>query len=176
MGYYPFPKNRNLVRTKYFAELRNILIDLILSIPDANEIFMIDANYEWNGDIINQLRETNSDIIAPLTASHKDKKGKYVFYDIWAFRKNGIEFWPFYPYAEDMEFDKPIDVDSVGGGYLVKRKVLEAGVRYDGDADSEQIGFCNNARKFGFNIKVNPKIFIVKKNFNERQQHNTLST
>lgn len=162
MGYPPFPKSRDSIRTTYFAQLRNFLIELIFTIPDANEILMIDANYEWEGDIIGQLRDIDSDIAAPLVVSRKDSKGNYIFYDIWAFRKNDTEFWPFYPYAENMEFDKPIDAESVGGGYLIKRKVLEAGVKYDGDINSEQIGFCNNVRKFGFSIKINPKAFIIK--------------
>ena len=63
-----------------------------------------------------------------------------------------------------MEFDKPVCVDSVGGGYLIKRKVLDMGVFYEGDNDSEQVGFCNNARKLGFSIKLNPKIYIKKIN------------
>ncbi len=162
MQYGKFPKNRNLSRTVYFAQLRNRLIEHIISISNVEEIFMIDANYEWDGDIINHLRMTNSDISAPLTVSHKDSKEKYVFYDIWVFRKDGIEFWPFYPYNENMEFDKPVSVDSVGGGYLIKRKVLDAGVLYNGDTDSEQVGFCNNARKLGFDIKVDPRIYIKK--------------
>ncbi len=162
MDYGIFPKNRDLLRTVYFARLRNRLVEHIISISNVEEIFMIDANYEWDEDIISQLRETDSDISAPLTISHKDSKGRYVFYDIWVFRKDGIEFWPFYPYAENMEFDKPTNVDSVGGGYLIKKKVLDAGVIYSGDTDSEQVGFCNNARKLGFNIKINPSIYIKK--------------
>lgn len=162
MGYPKFPKNRDNLRTIYFAQLRNVLIESILAIPSIDDIFMIDANYEWKGDIIEQLKNVNSDIVAPLTISHKDSKGKYVFYDIWAFRKNGTEFWPFYPYTEDMKFDEPLDVDSVGGGYLIKRKVLEMGTRYNGNNNSEQIGFCTEAKKLGFDIKIDPRIFITK--------------
>ena len=96
MQYNPFNKNRELGRTTYFAQLRNRVIEHIISIPNVDEIFMIDANYEWNGDIISQLRETDSDISAPLNVFCEDSKGKYVFYDIWVFRKDGVEFWPFY--------------------------------------------------------------------------------
>ena len=70
-------------------------------------------------------------------------------------------------YAEGMNFDNPVDVDSVGSGYLVKRQVFEAGVRYDGNNDSEQVGFCNNARNQGFSIKINPKIYIRKGGYKE---------
>lgn len=166
-GYSPFGKTKDAKRTAHLAELRNRLIELILSIQDVGEVLMIDANYGWKGDLISSLREANSHIAAPLVVMHKDASGKYMFYDIWVFRKNGREFWPLYPYAEGMQFDNPTDVDSVGSGYLIKRQVLEGGVRYDGNNDSEQVGFCNNARNQGFSIKINPKIYIKKGGFKE---------
>ncbi len=161
-GNSPFGKTKDTKRTAHLAELRNRLIELILSIQDIGEILMIDANYGWKGDIISSLREANAHIAAPLVVMHKDNSGRYMFYDIWVFRKDGREFWPLYPYAEGMQFDNPVDVDSVGSGYLIKRQVLEEGVRYDGNSDSEQVGFCNNARNQGLSIKLNPKIYIKK--------------
>ncbi len=161
-GQGPYGKSRDAKRTIHLAELRNRLIKLILANPYIGEILMIDANYGWKGDLINSLRETNAHITAPLVVMHKDDNGRYIFYDIWVFRKNGREFSPLYPYADGMQFDIPIDVDSVGSGYLIKRQVLEAGVRYDGNNDSEQVGFCRNARNAGFSIRINPKIYIRK--------------
>jgi len=161
-GNSPFGKTKDTKRTAHLAELRNRLIELILSIKEIGEILMIDANYGWKGDLISSLREVNSHIAAPLVVMNKDTSGRYMFYDIWVFRKDGREFWPLYPYAEDMQFDNPVDVDSVGSGYLIKRQVLEEGVRYDGNNDSEQVGFCNNARNQGLSIKLNPKIYIKK--------------
>lgn len=166
-GYSPFGKTKDIRRTAHLAELRNRLIELILSIQDVGEVLMIDANYGWRGDLISSLREANAHIAAPLVVMHKDDSGRYMFYDIWVFRKNGREFWPLYPYAEGMQFDNPVDVDSVGSGYLIERQVLDAGVRYDGNNDSEQVGFCNNARNSGFSIRINPKIYIRKGGFKE---------
>lgn len=161
-GHPPFTKDRNLIRTAYFAELRNILIDLVLSITDANEILMIDANYGWKGDLIGSLRETGADIAAPIVTMINDNNGRHIFYDIWAFRKNGKEFGPFYPYVEGIESNYPIEIDSVGSGYLIKRRVLESGVRYNGDNDCEHVNMCLSAREKGFNIRLNPKIYIKK--------------
>ena len=92
---------------------------------------------------------------------HKDHKGKYLFYDTWAFRKDGRQFSHYYPYTKGIG-EEPLDLDSVGGGYLVKRKVLENGVRYNGDRDCEHVGFCKMAKDKGFSIKVNPKVRIRK--------------
>lgn len=166
-GYPPFQSNRDSRRTVYFAELRNRLIKLILSMPMITEVLMIDANYGWKGDLINILRETDADIVAPLVVSHKNNDGKYSFYDIWAFRKNNKEFSWLYPYAEDMIFDRSIEIDSVGGGYLVKRNVFESGIIYKGDTDSEHVSFCNQAKNMNFKIKINPKIYIRKGGFKE---------
>lgn len=157
----PFVKDRNPKRTVYFAELRNMLIDLALSIPEVSEVLMIDANYGWKDDLISSLRGTDADIAAPLVVMHKDQYGKYLFYDTWAFRKDGIQFSHWHPYVKGLGHS-PLKIDSAGGGYLVKRRVLEAGVRYNGDRDCEHVGFCQMARDMGFTIKINPKVYIRK--------------
>jgi hypothetical protein len=157
-----FPKDKNSSRTKYFAKLRNILIGYTLSISDISEVLMIDANYGWKGDLISSLRGTKADIAAPLVVMNKNSNGKYAFYDTWAFRKDGMQFSHDYPYIGYSKLDKPVSVDSVGGGYLIKRKVLEANVKYNGDRDCEHCGFCQKARKKGFSIKINPKVYIMK--------------
>ncbi len=160
-NYRPFAKDRNPVRTIYFAELRNMLIDLSLSIPEVSDVLMIDANYWWKGDLISSLGETGADISAPLIVTRKNYDGRYLFYDTWAFRKDGRQFSQFYPYAVGLG-SKPLDLDSVGGGYLIKREVLESGVRYNGDKDCEHVGFCKMAKDMGFSIKINPKFRIRK--------------
>jgi len=160
-----FPKDKSSGRTIYFAELRNMLIDLAFTIPDITEVLMIDANYRWKGDLISSLIDINADIVAPLVVMHRDERKKYLFYDVWAFRKDGKQFSHWYPYIKGLESGKPIRIDSAGGGYLIKRKVLEAGVRYNGDKDCEHVGFCRKARKKGFTIKINPKVYIRKSEF-----------
>ncbi len=157
-----FPKDKSSSRTKYFAELRNMLIGYALSISDVSEVLMIDANYGWKGDLVSSLRDTNADIAAPLVVMNKNRNGKYLFYDTWAFRKNGSQFSHYYPYIGYSKLNKPISIDSVGGGYLIKRKVLEANVIYNGDRDCEHVGFCRKATKKGFSIKINPKVYIMK--------------
>ncbi len=161
-GYSPFPNDRDNKRTVYFAGLRNMLINLILSLPLVTEILATDANYGWKGDIIGSLREVGADIAAPLVVSHKDDLGRYIFYDIWAFRKNGREFSPSYPYIDGMVFDQPVDIDSAGGCYLIKRNVLDAGAKYDGNNDCEHVGFCRNVKSMGFKIKIDPRICVIK--------------
>jgi hypothetical protein len=159
--HHPFAKDRNNKRTIYFAELRNMLVDYAMSIPEVSEILMVDANYGWKGDLISSLRDTNADISAPLVVMHKSRDGKPLFYDTWAFRKDGRQFSHYYPYVKGIG-SEPLDLDSVGGGYLIKRKVLENGVRYNGDRDCEHVGFCKMAKDKGFTIKVNPKANIKK--------------
>ena len=164
-GNTPFAKTRDQRRTTYFAELRNILIDLILSVPDISEVLMIDANYGWGDDLISLLRHTDADIAAPLVATRKNHDGKYIFYDIWAFRKDGREFSPFYPYCSGFDPDAPTNIDSAGGCYLIRRKVLDAGVRYNGKRDCEHVSFCQGAKKKGFTVKIDPNVVIRKSKF-----------
>lgn len=166
-GFSPFPKDTNPVRTTVFGELRNRLVDLVLSKPNIAEVLMIDASYGWKGDLITALREINADIAAPLNVCHKNADGRYVFYDIWAYRKSGACFGPFYHYCEGFNDNAPIDIDSCGGAYLVKRSVFEAGVRYDGHADCEHVSFCRDAKIKGSSIKMNPKVYVRKGGYKE---------
>lgn len=161
-----YPKTRNPARTTHLADLRNVLIGLILSRSNIDEVLMIDASYGWKGDLIVTLRETNADIAAPMNVCHKHSDGNYVWYDIWAFRKNSGEFSPFYPYCQGFNFNDYMDISSCGGGYLVKRHVLEAGCRYIG-GDCEHVNFCRDARSKGFSIKLNPKTYIRKGGYKE---------
>ena len=158
-----FSKDKSSERTIYFAELRNMLIGLVIAIPDITEVLMIDANYEWKDDLISLLRNVDAaDIVAPLVVMNRDDNEKHLFYDIWAFRKDGKQFSRYYPYVRGFESEKPIKIDSAGGGYLIKRRVLDAKVRYNGNKDCEHVSFCRKAKKKGFTIKINPKTYIRK--------------
>ena len=169
-GYSKFPKNRDTKRTKYFTEIRNMLVDYVLEISDIDLIFMVDASYGFKENVIIELEKTlkrdKADIAAPLNWSHKDHIGREMFYDIFAFRKDGKEFTNHYPYHKDVESNlksgKSVKLDSCGGAYLVKREVFDAGVRYKGDKDCEHVGMMEKARKKGFVIKLNPKVAVRK--------------
>lgn len=169
-GYGKFPKNRDTKRTRYFAEVRNMLVDYVLEIPDISLVFMVDASYGLSGDIISNLEKTlkrdGADISAPLNLGHKDHTGKWMFYDTFAYRKDGKEFTNHYPYHKDVESSlksgKSVKLDSCGGAYLVKREVFDAGVRYNGNKDCEHVGMMEKARKKGFVIKLNPKVRVRK--------------
>lgn len=169
-GYDKFPKNRDTRRTKYFAEVRNMLIEYILEIPDISLVFMVDASYGFKRNIIEDLEKTikkdGADISSPLNLSHKDHMGKWMWYDIFAYHLHDKEFTNHWPYHNGIEKElksgKSVRIDSCGGGYLIKRKVFDAGVRYNGDKDCEHVGFCSRARKKGFVIRLNPKVAVRK--------------
>ena len=169
-GYDKFPKNRDTRRTKYFAEVRNMLINYVLEIPDISLVFMVDASYGFKKNIIGDLERTmkkdGADIVAPLNLSHKDHMGKFLFYDIFAYRRDGKEFtnrWPYHNGIENnLKSGKSVRIDSCGGAYLVKRKVFDVGVRYNGNKDCEHVGFTKRARDKGFVVKLNPKVIVRK--------------
>lgn len=169
-GHDKFPKNRDTRRTKYFAEVRNMLVNYILEIPDISLIFMVDASYGFKGNVIVELgktlRKDGADIAAPLNWSHKDHSGKFMFYDIFAYRKDGKEFtnrWPYHNGVEkELKSGKSVRIDSCGGAYLVKRKVFDTGIRYKGDKDCEHVGFTKRARDKGFVIRLDPKVAVRK--------------
>lgn len=162
-GYPVWGKSRDVSRTNGLASLRNRLIELVLGNPYISEILFIDANYGFKGDLVDRLRETGGDISAAMSfTKSKDGGGRPIFFDIWAFRMGGYEFSPFWPYMRGWNGSSGIvDVDSVGSGYLVKRRVLESGARYSG-GDCEHVGFSKGVKDRGFSIKVNTNVCIVK--------------
>lgn len=176
-GHGVFMKNRDNKRTKYFAYIRNMLIDLVMSIENVEYVLMVDANYGFKGNLVTELMKIldkdnkDTSIVAPMIYSHKDHLGRFLFYDIWANRRNKKEFRSYYPYADGIEgylkSGEPFDMDSVGGAYLIKRKVLEEGTRYNGDKDCEHVGFCSDARNKGFKVKTNPKVYVRKGSYDE---------
>lgn len=67
------------------------------------------------------------------------------------------------PYIKDITGDL-IEVDWVGGVFLVKRKIYDAGIRCDVEKDiGETASFCLNARKQGFRCYVDTRAKVEHK-------------
>lgn len=124
------------------ALLRNMLLDEFLK-SDCDYLFSIDTDIIIPEHSLEQLIENDRDICAMLIRNHPKIKahnaligGKH----IPEFRE-GI-----------------IPVDLTGAVYLIKREVIDAGVRYGSHPIGEDAPFCEQARQLGFELFVDTRL------------------
>jgi len=140
---------------------------------------MDDEDYYFNVDsdviymppeTLKVLIEKDVDIIAPYVYIDSSKTkgnkwaGKHQFYDTWCYRFKGVE-WDNKNLTAIRMIEKAdpktglIEMNSVGANpVLIKREVIEE-VEYHGDAAI--VGFCFQARKFGYKIYSYPTIECI---------------
>lgn len=150
--------------------LRNLLI--FEALEDEDYVLMTDSDIvDMPRDLIQRLMNVGADIVAPMVFIEDFREfGDAYFYDQLAFIKDGISFDYLFPYIPGYDFlpAKPVYVDSVGTCYLVSAQVFRSGVKYVSDEDtSEQIGFCQRVKRYGFKIAVNPDVRVLHVNFEQ---------
>lgn len=84
--------------------------------------------------------------------------GQAVFYDIWAYRKDGQLFSNCPPFHPCYRPDEPFEVDSVGSCWMFHAEDLRAGVR---ERDKACLDLCDGFRARGRHIWVDPTLVIV---------------
>ena len=120
------------------TDLDDVLVyiesDLLWTPHDIGSL--IDMAYEKRGGY---------DIFAPMVYSSPG-----IFYDIWAFRKNGQRFSPFRPYHSGLQGVTELDS---AGSCLVMRSEVAADVQMN---EGALVEWCDNARAQGYKIAVHP--------------------
>lgn len=128
------------VRGKYsydsLAKLRNRLIEEFLN-SDCNYLFSIDSDIIIPKGSLGKLIDNDKDICSMLLRNHPHIKAHNVM-------SNGRHL-KYIPHGL-------IECDLTGAVYLIKRKVIESGVRYANNRNGEDVPFCSNAKRLGFKL------------------------
>lgn len=132
------------------ALLRNLFIDNFLR-STCSHLLSLDSDILIPPNALQDLLESNKDIIS-LLLSNGEILGDPNIFNI--LRKEGDRF----VHIKDFPYNRIIDVDCTGAAYLIKRRVLEQGVRYSSKYGAEDIGFCLSAKRMGFQISCNTGI------------------
>ncbi|NPV54133.1 MAG: hypothetical protein HPY71_11505 [Firmicutes bacterium] len=137
------------VRKKIYvslAELRNILVEQALDM-EADYLFSVDSDILVPPYTLKELIVADKDIVSAQIWNDPSK----VFPNIMAHRNGSITHY--------LDFPKNalFQCDVTGAVYLLKKKVLEE-VRYCYHEQGEDVGFCLEAKKKGFEIWANSKI------------------
>ncbi len=152
---------------KAVSENGNVGWDAIAKDAWGDFALMLESDLLYKPDLLQSLierRPTQADIFAPMIWIEVD--GSLRFYDIWAYRYKGEMFQPTSPEWYFARFGSGLlEVDSAGSVVLFKMNLIIGrprdiiGLRL-GEADCV-LGMCNEARRRGFRIFIDPTINIL---------------
>lgn len=134
-GHYQFSR---------LAELRNLLLEEFLRSP-CDHLFSVDSDILVPPDCLQALMQADQDIVSALVCNGR-QIGDDQFYNVFRLIDNQVK-----P-IRDFPRDRLFPVDCTGAAYLIKRRVISAGVRYNSQWGPEDIGFCKEAKTHGFSI------------------------
>lgn len=149
----------------YIADIYN---DFISALKDEEFLLTVDADISIiPKNTIKKLLQSDKDIVAPYIYTEEEevpyrtwslnKNINQKFYDTYIFRSLDGKRYPRYN-PPNLSETKPIELQSVGTMFLVKRKVIEGGAKWENPAPHLQ--FCKNARKLGFKVWALPYVKI----------------
>ncbi len=136
---------------KSLAELRNSLLEKI----ETDYFFSIDCDILVFPDTLKLLISNQKDIVAAVISNDSIQNPNAVYPNIRTnllVEKEG-RMVHYYNYPLESLFQ----VDCTGAIYLMTKEVCQK-VRYDYDDDGEDIPFCINAKKEGFEIWADSRI------------------
>ncbi|MFD1358955.1 methyltransferase domain-containing protein [Fictibacillus halophilus] len=131
-----YGERRGEYSKKNLALLRNVLLDEFLK-SDCDYLFSVDTDIILPEGSLQQLINHDKDIVSMIIKNSPVLMAHNIFVD-----GKHIEEVP----------EGLISVDMTGAVYLIKRSVIEAGVRYGMDVLGEDIPFCRTAKQLGFEI------------------------
>ncbi|MGE5415321.1 MAG: glycosyltransferase [Acidobacteriota bacterium] len=130
--------------------LRNELLNVFLR-TKCSHLFSVDSDILVKSESLRRLLELGIPIVSGLVRNDHHL-GDLGFYNI--LQEEHGHLVP----IRDFPRDQVISVDCTGAAYLIKREVIEAGVRYKMHRQGEDAGFCEEARKFGFTMSCHTGI------------------
>ena len=158
IGHVNLPGHNRFMK---LTQIRNKIIEE--NLKDQEYVWSIDSDIvNFPPNILDQLIDHDVDIVAPLVLI----EGTNRFYDILAFLYQGKQFTHALPYCPACKRNELFEVDSVGTCYLARSDIFKQGIKYSTHEGkiSEQICFCQEARKKGFKIWVDPTIKVLHAN------------
>jgi GT2 family glycosyltransferase len=134
-GFYQFSR---------LADLRNRLLEEFLQ-SHCDYLFSVDSDILVPANCLQLLLQAEGDVVSALVCNGEEI-GDDRFYNVFTLIENHLQ-----P-IRDFPRDRLFPVDCTGAAYLIKRRVISAGVRYNSRWGPEDVGFCREAKEHGFTI------------------------
>lgn len=150
-SHFDLGKTYGSVRGEYsmnnLARLRNKLLERFME-SECDWLFSIDTDIilQSNKDLLTLL-SSGKDIIAGLIRNHPT-----------IMAHNALDFsghWQVIP------ANSILPCEITGAVYLIHRSVIEQGVRYGNHQNGEDIAFCQNATRAGFDMFVDTSVMPI---------------
>ena len=148
------PRYGSVVHPERFAILATVFnagLDAV-DYEWTDYVLFLPCDITYQPDLLRRLVAHNAAVVAPLVFQNG------VFYDIWAFSKDGKNFGPFpRQFVDDLD-QTLTECDTMGGTMLIDADVLRAGVRYT--TDEVDRGFTAKAKAMGYTLFADIKTHV----------------
>jgi hypothetical protein len=144
------------VRFAALAKVFNAALDAV-DLEWSDYVLFLPSDIHYALDLLNKLVAHDKDIVAPFV--YDAPQGRPVFFDTWAFVKDGKNFTKFSRANALVAYGPvPIQMDTVGSTVLIRADVLRAGCRYT--SEDVDRGLCECAKAKGFTIWADPSTSV----------------
>lgn len=141
--------------TRRFAQLAGVYNALLPHIPaDADVALFVEADLIWEPETLLALiaqAQTQPAVYAPMIMD-----GPQSFYDVWAYRRDGLRFTKRPPYHHDLN-GALLEMDSVGS-CLAMPAAWARGIQFP--QEDVVVGFCRQLREQGHSIRLDPRLAV----------------
>jgi cellulose synthase/poly-beta-1,6-N-acetylglucosamine synthase-like glycosyltransferase len=135
----------------HLAEIRNYFIDRFLE-TDADYLFSIDSDIIVPEEALEVLLADDKDIISMILCNQPGDMPRRA-HNVMNEDPSGMMV-----HILSYPLEQVFPCDLTGACYLIKREVLQAGVRYAQDPQGEDIPFCRQAKRLGFGIFCDSRV------------------
>ena len=144
-------------RAERWARAGNACLDLRHSVPNYTHVLWLESDLAFPLDLLTRLLSCKVDIVAPMVWIGGQ------FYDTWGFRDiSGRKWSNSPPYHPNYRSNSLMEMGSVGSCVLIRREVLDAGIRVRGPYETGLlVGICNDARSKGFRVFADTSTAIL---------------
>lgn len=147
-----YPSIVHADRFRIMGMVFNWTLDLV-DLTWSDYVLFLPCDIAFAPDMLERLLAHRTPIVAPFVFQNG------LFYDIWAFSRNGHNFMPFPEEVTERRFGTEIiELDTLGGVTLIDADVLRAGARYS-EEDVDR-GFCRHAKQLGFSVWADPTVHV----------------
>lgn len=133
------------------SKIRNEFLNMFLE-TDAEYLLSIDSDIIIKPDLLDRLlshADQNTIVGAVISNIPNKPVDGRVACNFMCLDHNGV-----FAHPKEYPVSGIMDVDVIGAVYLIPRKAIVEGVRYQANAHGEDIGFCINAKKKGYKMKI----------------------
>ena len=151
-GYPLYPSIVNPHRFEILATVFNWALDLV-DYDWTDYVLFMPCDIAFQPDLLRRLLDHRAPLVSPFVFQNG------LFYDTWAFRRDGRNFPPFAETDTEAIFGRDlVRMETMGCVMLIDADVLRAGVRYS--TVNVDRGLCEAARAAGYALWADPTLRV----------------